>query len=294
MNMHKYVLALAATFSLATAAFVAAQNPAPAAPPAGRGAPVAAAPVPDTPPDPVVRPPNGKPLFTEDFESGQIDAKKWATHQSGDQTIAVSREKAAHGQQALKVHFPAGTNGSMSWAFLGTMLPESLRDHYYGRAYVYISGPAQAHNVYMNAGTPGFPISDFLEIGYNGGNFMISYQQNAPAEGHPRSETTARQATTPTGKWFCLEWEMMNKPEDRIVLWVDGVLVANKAFTFDPVNPRAPVNRLTSGLVPSGFTEYNVGFRAWSRAGATTEGVDVYYDDIAIGDKPIGQLTPVR
>jgi len=125
-------------------------------------------------------------------------------------------------------------------------------------------------------------------------HLMISYQQNAPADGHPRSETTARQGTPPLGKWFCLEWEMMNKPENRIALWVDGVLVANKAFTFDPVTPRAPVNRVTSGLVPGGFTEYNIGFRAWSRAGAATEPVDIYYDDIAIGSAPVGQLTPVR
>ena len=86
----------------------------------------------------------------------------------------------------------------------------------------------------------------------------------------------------------------MNKPEDRIVLWIDGVLAANKAFTFDPVTPRAPVNRLTSGLVPGGFIEYNVGFRAWSRADANTQDIVVYYDDVAIGDKPIGLLAPVR
>jgi len=87
---------------------------------------------------------------------------------------------------------------------------------------------------------------------------------------------------------------MMNAPENRIVLWVDGVLVANKAFTFDPVTPRAPVNPRTSGLVPGGFVEHNIGFRAWSRAGAATDAVDVYYDDIAVGDTPIGQLAAVR
>jgi len=75
---------------------------------------------------------------------------------------------------------------------------------------------------------------------------------------------------------------------------VDGALAANKAFTFDPVTPRAPVNKVTSGLVPGGFIEYNVGFRAWSRADANTQDIVVYYDDIAIGDKPLGQLTPVR
>ena len=41
-------------------------------------------------------------------------------------------------------------------------------------------------------------------------------------------------------------------------------------------------------------SEYNVGYRAWSRAGGNTEDIDVYYDDIAIGDKPIGQLAPVK
>lgn len=78
------------------------------------------------------------------------------------------------------------------------------------------------------------------------------------------------------------------------MLWVDGVLVANEAFIFDPVTRRAPVNLVTSGLVPGGFVEHNIGFRAWSRADSTTEAVDVYYDDIAFGDKPIGQLPPVR
>jgi hypothetical protein len=298
--MHSHKSVLVALFSLAAAAFVAAQNPAPAQAPGGPGAPgapargAAQAPVPDGPVDPVVRPANGKPLITEDFEGAQIDAKKWATHVSGAETIALTKDKVAHGRQALKVHFPAQADGFTSWAFLGTMLPESLRDHYYGRAYMYVSGPAPAHNAYMNAGTTGFQISDFLEMGYSGGNFMISYQQNAPADGHPRSETTARQGVLPMGKWFCLEWEMTNKPEDRIVLWVDGVLVANKAFTFDPVNPRAPVNKLTSGLVPGGFIEYNVGFRSWSRVGTATEDVDIYYDDVALGDKPIGQLTPVK
>jgi hypothetical protein len=91
------------------------------------------------------------------------------------------------------------------------------------------------------------------------------------------------------GRWFWLEWEFVDKPVDRIALWVDGALVANQSFSFDPVNPRAPVNLVTSGLV-GGFNEFNIGFRAWSRAGSTTDNIDVYYDDIAIGDQPIGPL----
>jgi len=300
MNKLKYVLA-SAIFALATT-YVLAQNPAPAAPAApgpgqGQGRGPAAPQAPDTStPDPVVRPPNGAPLITEDFEGAQIDAKKWTTHQSGEETIGLTKEKVAHGQQALKVHYPKGVAGATTWAKIGTMLPASLRDHFYGRAYMYISGLAQAHNAYMDAGTTGFPISDFLEIGFNAGNYLISYQQNAPADGHPRSETTARQGVPPVGKWFCLEWEMTNKPVDKIVLWADGVLVANKSFTFNPVNNRDPdpAGKLSAGLVPGGFIEYNVGFRAWSRAGGNADDIDVYYDDIALGDKPIGQLAAVK
>ena len=248
------------------------------------------------PPGPGRPPPQGKAAERGKFGEARKTGKKGGHAGGGGKTNKRGRRRTPPGARGSRGPYPAGKAGATSWAFLGTMLPASLRDHYYGRAYMYISGPGQAHNVYMNAGTTGFPISDFLEIGYNGGNFMISYQQNAPADGHPRSETTARQAVPPTGKWFCLEWEMINKPEDRIVLWVDGKLVANKAFTFNPVNARDPdpAGKLSTGLVPGGFIEYNVGYRAWSRAGGNTEDIDVYYDDVALGDKPIGQLAPVK
>jgi len=42
-----------------------------------------------------------------------------------------------------------------------------------------------------------------------------------------------------------------------------------------------------------GFLEFDFGFRSWAQAAALTGDIDVYYDDVAIGDKPIGQLTPV-
>jgi hypothetical protein len=42
-----------------------------------------------------------------------------------------------------------------------------------------------------------------------------------------------------------------------------------------------------------GFSEFDIGFRAWGNASALTNDIDIYYDDIAFSDKPIGQLTPV-
>jgi hypothetical protein len=134
--------------------------------------------------------------------------------------------------------------------------------------------------VLLNAGTRGFPVSNFLEIGQSRGQFQPSFQQNGP--NIKRGETTAREGQIPMGRWFCLEWEFNDKP-DRIVEWVDGQQVTDKSFKF---------NNMDSELV-KGFSEFDIGFRAWGNAADLTKDIDIYYDDITISDKPIGQLTPV-
>jgi hypothetical protein len=216
--------------------------------------------------------------FTEDFESGKIDTNIWDFRVHGDATVKVAQDNVAHGKNALLVHYPTGARGA--YAFIAARLPEAVHDHLYGRAYVYIKWIPAGHMVLMNAGTRGFPISNFLEIGQSRGQFQPSFQLNGP--GPDRGETTARQGDIPMGRWFCLEWEFNDKP-DRIVEWVDGQQVVDKSFAYKGVN---------SGLV-KGFSEFDIGFRAWGNASALTNDIDIYYDDIAISDKPIGQLTPV-
>ncbi len=158
-------------------------------------------------------------------------------------------------------------------------MPEALRDHFYGRAYVYMQTIPSGHCVLMTAGSPGYPTSNFLEIGMRQNQFQPSFQQNGPNV--PRYEDHPLQGTPPAGRWFCLEWEYNDKP-DQIVMWIDGKLAVNEKFSSQD-------HSKTSGLT-GGFFEYYVGFRSWS---APAKDVDIYYDDIAIGDKPIGQLTPV-
>jgi hypothetical protein len=138
------------------------------------------------------------------------------------------------------------------------------------------------HSVLLLAGTPGFPINNFLEIGESRGQFQPSFQQNGDPTIFPRGETTAREGTIPIGRWFCLEWHFTDKP-DRIVEWVDGQQVVDKSFAFKGAN---------SELV-KGFSEFDFGFRSWGRAENITQDIDIYYDDIEISDKSIGQLTPV-
>jgi hypothetical protein len=93
----------------------------------------------------------------------------------------------------------------------------------------------------------------------------------------------------PIGRWFCLEWEFIDQP-DRIVTWVDGKLAVDVPITYNKITN--PDVSKTSGLI-GGFVEFDLGYRTFAPATAITKDINIYYDDIAIGDKPIGQLSPV-
>jgi hypothetical protein len=234
------------------------------------------------------RPADGPAAFTEDFESGAINDKIWTVHATGTATVKLQQDRVAHGKYALMITYPAGTTRSL--AFVGAKVPEALRDHLYGRAYMYISGVPDPHSVFVLAGSAGYPAaSNWLEIGGYQGHFQPSLQITAPTPDKPRGEVPLFQGTLPIGRWFCLEWEMIDKP-DRIVVWVDGKLDVNAPFTYSKiVNPDVSKD---SGLV-GGFSEFNLGYRTFAPGAAIPKDINIYYDDIAIGDKPIGQLTPV-
>jgi hypothetical protein len=252
------------------------------------------------------------PVFTEDFESGKLDPAIWDTRTSGNVQITVQQALVAHGKSALQIHYPKG--GTRSYGFVvATHLPDSVRSHCFGRAYVYISpGMPGGHDVLLNAGTSGYPTSNFLEIGASGGkNVMLSYQQNGA--GVPRGETLIRGSPYPVGRWFCLEWEFTDHP-DRTTVWIDGAPAGELAdFTVTPGKPTmlpsagatgaaakvAPVAPATSTAAASepaipgtdlvkGFVDFSFGFRAWGRG--AKEDFDLYYDDIAIDAKRIGPL----
>ena len=244
------------------------------------------------------------PVFSEDFESGSLNKAVWKTTELGKATVTVQQTQAAHGKSAVQIHYPAGDK---SFAFIvASHLPDSVRSHLFGRAYVFIGPNAPAgHDVLLNAGTPGYPISNFLEIGASGGkNVMVSYQQNAADI--PRNETIARGVAYPVGRWFCLEWEFQDHP-DRVTTWIDGEPAGElKDFVVKPRAPRAPKGnpaaKTAAAPAPAapaqadvpgtdlvkGFSDFAFGFHTW--ANGTKENFDIYYDDIAIDTKRIGPI----
>jgi hypothetical protein len=232
-----------------------------------------------------------KPVFSENFESGTVDPAVWEQRKAGTATIAVEETEGAHGKYALHVHVPdmAARNG---YAFLvNAHLPDSVRTHFFGRAYMKIvPGLGMTHDPLIFAGEPGWPISKFEEIGTYRATWQPSFQENKSPAGQGRGETTYHaEAGPPSDKWFLLEWEFNDNPSS-ITYWLDGEQVmtlvsGEKADSVKFVWPKGSTN--TSGLV-GGFQELGVGARVW---GSPPKGFDVYYDDIAIG---LARLGPVK
>jgi hypothetical protein len=236
-----------------------------------------------------------KPVLTEDFESGKIDPAVWDLRKQGAPTIGVEQVDGAHGKYALHIHYPDMERGAFAF-IVATHLPDSVRTHYFGRAYMKITPTlATSHNPLIFTGEPGWPLSRFQEIGTSRANWMPSYQENkslTAATG--RGEVTWRSDVTPPyDKWFLLEWEFNDNPTS-IRIWVDGEPVMNfmdkerkvpvdtVTFTW-PKNDPDPKNSNLTG----GYQEWGFGMRAWQNP---TPAMDVYYDDIAISPTRIGPV----
>jgi hypothetical protein len=119
-----------------------------------------------------------KPVLTEDFESGKIDPAVWDTRAKGAPTIAGEQVDGAPGKYALHIHYPDMERGAYAFV-VATHLPDAVRKHYFGRAYMTITPRiGQSHNPLIFTGESGWPISKFQEIGAYKGDWMPCYQEN--------------------------------------------------------------------------------------------------------------------
>jgi hypothetical protein len=230
-----------------------------------------------------------KPVFTENFESGKIDPAVWDSRVAGTATVAVEEVEGGHGKYALHVHYP--DMAAASYAFVvATHLPDSVRTHFFGRAYMKVSpGLGTTHNPLIFAGEPGWQISKFHEIGTSRGMWMPSYQENKSKRGEGRGEITYRTETAPAyGKWFLIEWEFNDDPS-TITFWIDGEKISTTVAgeKVDTVKFDWPKGSGTVKNLVGGYSEFGFGARVW---GAPPVGFDVWYDDIAIGTSRLGPV----
>jgi hypothetical protein len=221
---------------------------------------------------PAAQPP--KPLFSEDFESGTLDPNVWTQQVTGDNIIQVQQDKVAHGKYALLLRCPKPAQRTLALLFAKD-LPEALRHHLFGRAYVYITPVIPTrHIIFFTAGTPGFPKSKYQEVASSNGNWQITFIDQADA-----NEDWHAAGQIPLGRWFLLEWEFNDQP-DQATVWVDGEKVLDSPFSY-----KTPGQ--STDLV-GGFTDITLGFRL---RGAAPEPFDIYYDDIALDTHRIGPVS---
>lgn len=219
--------------------------------------------------------PAGCPVaFCEDFESGSFNPGSWSTNISGQgNTATVQKGISAHGSWAAAFHY-AGTRNT--WAFaLVKALPLALKTHHFGRANVLLQpGLPDRHTEILSAGGPGFPKSKYLEIAGVGASFQLTYVDLVGG-----GEDYKAGGTVPGARWFCMEWEFNDAP-DETKLFVDGTQVA-------AVSPFT-LNGTSTGLI-GGFSEFGIGYRVWG-AGAVDTPKDYYFDDVALGAARVGCL----
>jgi hypothetical protein len=215
------------------------------------------------------------PLFSEDFESGTLDKNRWTIQITGHNTIDVQKDKAAHGTYALCVRCPEPSN--KTWAFISTAhLPDALKQHHFGRAYMFIAQPPPArHTIFIMSGLSGFPNIRYEEVATANGKWQLTYVDLTPAAD---GEDFHAGGAPPINRWFCLEWEFNDHP-NHAAIWVDGQPVYASDF-------RSRNTGITTDLV-GGFTDYSFGFRLW---GDALTPFDLYFDDIAIDTKRIGPI----
>src|SRR6185312_10186584 len=83
-----------------------------------------------------------KPVLTENFESGKIDPAVWEVRAQGAPTMNVEETEGAHGKYALHIHYPDMERNAYAF-IVATHLPDSVRTHYFGRAYMKIGALSQ-------------------------------------------------------------------------------------------------------------------------------------------------------
>ena len=217
-----------------------------------------------------------KPLFSEDFESGTIDKNLWTEDITGDNLIQVQQDKVAHGKYALLVRCPASAQRTYAY-IMAKNVPGALRHHLFGRAYVYITPSVpDRHTIFLTAGTTGFPKFRYQEVATAHNRFQLTYVDTRP-DG-PLGEDYHAAGDVPLNRWFLLEWEFNDQP-DQATVWVDGEEVLSTPFSYKTAGQ-------STDLV-GGFTDVAFGFKLW---GAAPVPFDVYYDDIALDTSRIGPV----
>jgi hypothetical protein len=216
-----------------------------------------------------------------DFEkdaAGAGPGAPWMVGATGK--ITVETGKAVSGKQAVHITAPTSrTEGA--FLTLAEGFPKASNE-YFGRAMMWAEtipgGSAHWTFVQSDGMVPGKTFKAFYTYGAEGSKIIANYDSD-PA----KSDCWKFGGTVQTKKWVCIEWHFKGTATGgELELWVDGT-----ADTAHVVNKGDGClsNAGTGGvwLAPT-FANARIGYEGYAGNGP----IDLWYDDIAIGDARVG------
>jgi hypothetical protein len=207
----------------------------------------------------------GGVLFCDGFESGAISGTNWPSgQQQPGQTLFVDGTRPYRGAYSLHMKLPAqsGNNEIIGQILTQTALPV---DPVYVRVFMFLP--------------TGFPAdsSEILDIESSGAYFgLIAPLPNLAytSFGIPGPTVMSTEIITmPRNRWVCLEWQVTNSsPNATMKLSVDGTPWTSMTQTMPHIT-----NGVTGWIIGIDVTP-----------SVSTVAMDVWYDEIAVDNKPIG------
>ncbi len=211
-------------------------------------------------------------LLCEDFEGASIDSQRWQVENGAPH---IGSAHAARGTHALELSFKAG---QASQVLKLSKLPEQLKQHLFGRLYVWSQ---EETPIFRN---PGDNYDTFQHVEF--------FRAKSPAQndymGFSTGVVGAMRLTSPNdhavdaghfsaGKWMCVEWEF--DPKQKFARgWLNdgGVESSGKTNLGDP-----------NWALPAGdsFDSAYLGLVVITR---TTPDMHVWIDELALGTERIG------
>jgi hypothetical protein len=234
---------------------------------------------PDAPADVPAAPAGCNAKFCEDFEGqtagGEPKSAMYTVVKAQTPTMTVDTTKFFSGKQSLKLGLSnAKSDTKAQLAFTAPLLPMPDND-VHGRVMVWISkNPGNHWDLATAFGTDQPQDDDNLTqytLGAMSGHLMAVYQ--------PGDDSVDSATPVPVGKWACLEWEFKGAADGTHLLkmQLDGKVIDKGEITKGGI--------ANSNWKPTTWKSMKIGFIVFSNvAGA----VDMWLDDIAISDKPIG------
>jgi hypothetical protein len=212
-------------------------------------------------------------IFCDDFEAqpgSEPAAPTWSIVKNGMGKVEIDGSSPAHsGKRSVKVNSEGGyqTFFALSGA---PVFPRA--GALYLRAYIRLAAAmSSGHNTYFKSGASGSSSSEH-ETRFGVMNGMLMINQPAGDRGFLSNEEYYRDGNKPgvvfaPMTWTCVE-ALLDPPHSTIDVWVDGKEVPDLHRTDWQQDP---------------LGAFHFGFEKYAGPDAT-----LWYDDIAVSDKPIG------